>query len=81
MSFRDVSIVASSLCACARSYRTTASARLARGEDVDAALYTMRTHPRFETGDPRYAWLNHTTLRGDRHAPREPGACEGIKVL
>jgi hypothetical protein len=54
---------------------------LARGEDVDAALYTMRTHPRFETGDPRYAWLNHTTLRGDRHAPREPGACERIKVL
>jgi hypothetical protein len=33
-------------------------AALARGEDVDPALYYMRTSPRFETGDPRYAWLN-----------------------
>ena len=32
--------------------------RLARGEDVDPALYYMRTTPRFETADPRYAWLN-----------------------
>ena len=39
-------------------------ARLARGEDVDPALYYMRTHPRFETGDPRYAWLNHTICVG-----------------
>ena len=33
-------------------------AALARGEPVDPSLYTMRTHPRFETGDPRYTWLN-----------------------
>jgi hypothetical protein len=39
-------------------------ARLARGEDVDPALYYMRTHPRFETGDPRYAWLNRTICVG-----------------
>lgn len=39
-------------------------ARLGRGEDVDPALYYMRTHPRFETGDPRYAWLNHTICVG-----------------
>lgn len=32
--------------------------RLARGEAVDPALYYMRTTPWFETGDPRYAWLN-----------------------
>ena len=32
--------------------------RLARGEDVDPALYYMRTTPWFETGDARYAWLN-----------------------
>lgn len=33
-------------------------ARLARGEPADPAEYYMRTTPRFETGDPRYAWLN-----------------------
>ena len=34
-------------------------ARLAAGEDVDPALYYMRTAARLETGDPRYAWVNH----------------------
>lgn len=38
--------------------------RLARGEAVDPALYYMRTHPRFETGDPRYAWLNRMICVG-----------------
>src|SRR5690606_8058432 len=33
-------------------------AALARGEPVDPSRYYMRTHPRFETGDRRYAWLN-----------------------
>ena len=32
--------------------------RLAAGEAVDPSLYYMRTTPRFETGDARYAWLN-----------------------
>jgi hypothetical protein len=32
--------------------------RLAAGENVDPSLYYMRTTPRFETGDARYAWLN-----------------------
>ncbi|MGH1371718.1 DUF3237 domain-containing protein [Planktotalea sp.] len=35
-------------------------ARLAAGEDVDPASYYMRTAARLETGDKRYAWLNHT---------------------
>jgi len=35
-------------------------AALARGEPVDPQQYYMRTTPRFETGDPRHAWLNHT---------------------
>lgn len=39
-------------------------AALARGEEVDPSLYYMRTHCRFETGDPRYAWLNHTICVG-----------------
>ena len=34
--------------------------RLARGEDVDPALYYMRATPRFETSAAQYAWLNRT---------------------
>ncbi|MEX0404157.1 DUF3237 domain-containing protein [Aquibium sp. LZ166] len=39
-------------------------AALGRGEPVDPALYYMRTHPRFETGDSRYAWLNRMICVG-----------------
>jgi len=35
-------------------------ARLARGEEVDPALYYMRATPWFETSAPNYAWLNRT---------------------
>jgi hypothetical protein len=43
---------------------------LASGEDVDPALYYMRTTPLYETGDPRYAWLNRIIClaSGARHA-------------
>ena len=34
------------------------AARIARGEQVDAGEYYLRTAPFFETADPRYAWLN-----------------------
>ncbi len=37
---------------------------LARGEAVDPSSYYMRTHPRFETGDPRYDWLNRVIAVG-----------------
>ena len=45
-------------------------ARLAVGENVNPALYYMRTQPRLQTGDPRYAWLNRTVFvgTGERHA-------------
>ena len=33
-------------------------ARIAKGEEVDPALYYFRTTPVFEAGDKRYAWLN-----------------------
>ena len=33
--------------------------QLAAGEDVDPASYYMRTTARLETGDERYAWVNH----------------------
>jgi hypothetical protein len=39
-------------------------ARLARSESVDPSLYYMRTTPRFETGDERYAWLNRIVCVG-----------------
>lgn len=47
-------------------------AALARGEAVDPSLYYMRTQPRFETGDPRYAWLGRTVFCGT--GAREPSA-------
>jgi len=34
------------------------SARLARGEDVDASEYTFRTTTQIETAAPRLEWLN-----------------------
>ena len=34
--------------------------RLARGEEVDPALYYMRATPWFETSAPQYAWLNRS---------------------
>lgn len=33
-------------------------ARLSRGEQVDPASYYFRTTPVFETGSPKYDWLN-----------------------
>lgn len=39
-------------------------ARVAAGEDVDPALYYMRTHARLESGDPRYAWVNRALFVG-----------------
>ena len=45
-------------------------AALGRGESVDPASYYFRTTPRFETGDPRYAFLNRilAVSAGDRRA-------------
>jgi hypothetical protein len=35
-------------------------ARIARGEEVDPALYYFRSAPVFETAAPQHAWLNRT---------------------
>ena len=45
-------------------------AALGRGEKVDPATYYFRTQVRFETADPRYAFLNRllAVSTGDRHA-------------
>src|SRR5712672_4676586 len=45
-------------------------AALARGESVDPSAYYFRTTPRFETGNPKYAFLNRllAVSRGDRRA-------------
>jgi hypothetical protein len=44
--------------------------RLARGDNVDPALYYFRTVMRFETGDPSTDWLNRiiALARGQRLA-------------
>ena len=39
-------------------------AAVARGEAVDPARYSMRTHARLETGDARYTWVNRTLFVG-----------------
>lgn len=38
---------------------------LTRGEKTDYADQYFRTAPRFETGDPRYAWLNQSVFVGE----------------
>jgi hypothetical protein len=45
-------------------------AALARGEAVDPSLYYFRTTPRFETGAPKYEFLNRllAVATGDRKA-------------
>jgi hypothetical protein len=45
-------------------------AAIARGEPVDPSLYYFRTATRFETADPRVAWLNKIIAvgRGIREA-------------
>ena len=45
-------------------------AALARGETVDPSAYYFRTTPRFETGHPKYAFLNRllAVASGDRRA-------------
>jgi hypothetical protein len=48
--------------------------RLSSGEAVDPSLYYMRTTPRFETGDSRYAWLNRIVCVAS--AARRPAAVE-----
>jgi len=48
--------------------------RLMRGEDVDPALYYMRTTPLFETSDARYAWLNRIICVGS--GARRPAGVE-----
>jgi len=49
-------------------------ARLMRGEDVNPALYYMRTTPWFETADPRYDWMNRTVCVGS--GARRPAGVE-----
>ena len=48
--------------------------RMARGEDVDPALYYMRATPWFETSAPQYAWLNRTICVAT--GARRPAAVE-----
>ncbi len=42
-----------------------AAEKLARGEGTDYGDTYFMTQPRFETGDPRYAWLNAVVAVGE----------------
>jgi hypothetical protein len=44
-------------------------ARIFAGHGADTADWYCRTSPRFEAGDSRYAWLNHTVFVGDLRPP------------
>jgi len=60
-----------------RGYRHGPAAvlqKLSSGEEVDPKLYYMRTTPRFETGDARYAWLNRIVCVAT--GARRPAAVE-----
>ena len=60
-----------------RGYRHGPAAvltKLSKGENVDPSLYYMRTTPRFETGDARYAWLNRMVCVAT--GARRPAAVE-----
>lgn len=48
--------------------------RMARGEEVDPALYYMRATPWFETSAPQYAWLNRSICVAT--GARRPAAVE-----
>ena len=46
---------------------------LARGESVDPSAYYFRISPTFETGSPKYAWLNRIVAIGvGRRVPAGP---------
>ena len=49
-----------------------AIARMGAGEYVDPNEYYFRTHPRFETGAPKYDWLNKviSVAAGERLADK-----------
>jgi hypothetical protein len=55
--------------------------KLAGGEDVDPALYYMRTTPLFETGDARYGWLNRIICVGTGARKRSSVHLEIFEVL
>ena len=48
--------------------------RMAKGEEVDPALYYMRATPWFETSAPQYAWLNRSICVAT--GARRPAAVE-----
>jgi len=46
---------------------------IASGSSTDFGDQYFRTNPRFETGDPRYAWLNQTFFVGEGRIIAGPG--------
>jgi hypothetical protein len=57
------------------------AARLARGEVVDRSEYYLRTAPFFETGAPKYLWLNTIVSVGVGERLPSGAAYEVFEVL
>lgn len=55
--------------------------RVAAGEEVDPSEYYMRTHPRLESGDPRYGWVNRTIFLGTGARRRDSVLIHIFEVL
>jgi hypothetical protein len=54
---------------------------LARGENVPASSYYMRTHARLETGDERYAWINKCLFIGTGKREKNSVIIELYEIL
>lgn len=57
------------------------AAVLASGGTVDSTAYYLRIAPFFETGDPRYFWLNHIVAVGVGERLPNGAAYEVFEVL
>jgi hypothetical protein len=55
--------------------------RLARGEQVAASDYYLRTAPFFETSSPKYAWLNKIVTVGVGERRKDSVVYEVFEIL
>lgn len=55
--------------------------RMMAGEDVPPEQYYFRTSPRFETADPRYAWLERTIFVAEARRTKDAVEVDVYAVL
>ena len=54
---------------------------IAKGDDVPASSYYMRTHARLETGDVRYSWVNRSLFVGTGKREKDRVVIELYEIL